>query len=178
MSAPTLKTQRLLLRQWKESDLNAFASLNSDPRVMEYFPSTLTQEESDQLADRIQKELSEKPYGLWAVELDGTFIGIVGLHEIGFMPGIEIGWRLAYSAWGQGYAQEAARKVINYAFNTLKLDEIASFTSIHNHRSIKLMQRLGMTHNPQDDFDHPKIPDGHPLKRHVLFRLSRNSHLT
>ncbi|MGD2168756.1 MAG: GNAT family N-acetyltransferase [Chlamydiota bacterium] len=176
MPAPSLLTKRLLLRQWKESDLSLFANINSDRRVMEYFPSTLSKKESDSLAEKIQKELKEKEYGFWAIEVIGVapFIGFVGLHypdfQASFTPCIEIGWRLAYEHWGKGYAFEAASKVIDYAFNTLNLQELVSFTTVKNKRSRKLMEKLGMTHNPSDDFDHPKLQKNHPLRPHVLYR--------
>ena len=177
MSAPQLQSNRLILRQWGDDDLPYFASLNADPRVMEFFLSTLSKQESDDLAKRIQKELKSKPYGLWAVEIPtvASFAGFVGLHEATFKahftPAIEIGWRLAYEHWGKGYAQEAANTVIDYAFNALNLSEIVSFTYAGNHRSIKLMERLGMKRNPDDDFDNPNLPGGHWLKPHVLYRL-------
>ena len=177
MLAPILTTKRLLLRQWKESDLPLFAKMNADARVMEYFPSTLNREESNSLAQRIQQELKEKEYGLWAIEVVGaaSFIGFVGLHyqafSAAFTPCIEIGWRLAYEHWGKGYAFEAASKVTEYAFQTLKLRELVSFTTVGNQRSRKLMERLGMTRRLEDDFEHPKLPKGHPLRPHALYRL-------
>jgi len=176
MPAPSLKTKRLLLRQWKDSDLPFFAKMNADARVMECFPSTLSREESDSLAERIQKELKEKEYGFWAVEVVGIapFIGFVGLHYLdfpaAFTPCIEIGWRLAHDHWGKGYAREAAEKAIDYAFNTLKLREIVSSTTPNNKRSWSLMEKLGMTHNPKDDFLHTKLPKDHPLAFHLLYR--------
>ncbi len=177
MPAPTLSTKRLLLRQWEESDLPLFAKMNADSRVMEWFPSTLSKEESNTLAEKIQHELQEKEYGLWAVEVVGIapFIGFVGLHyhdySAPFTPCIEIGWRLAYEHWGKGYAYEAASRVLDYAFNTLKLKEIVSFTTPENTRSWGLMKKLGMTHNPKDDFYHPKLPKDHPFSFHVLYKL-------
>lgn len=177
MSAPSLTTKRLLLRQWKASDLSLFAKMNADTRVMEYFSSTLSISESNALAEKIQKELKEKKYGLWAVEVLGVapFIGFVGLHYQDFpgtfTPCIEIGWRLAYEHWGKGYAFEAASKVMQYSFQTLKLRELVSFTTAKNQRSRKLMERLGMTRRTEDNFEHPKLPGGHPLRPHVLYRL-------
>lgn len=178
MPAPSLTTKRLLLRKWKEEDLPYFAQMNADERVMQYFPSTLSVEESNSLARRIQKELEEKEYGLWGVEVVGVapFVGFVGFHyqdfPAAFTPCIEIGWRLGFEYWGNGYAFEAAQKVIEYAFSVLKLPEIVSFTAVINQRSRKLMEKLGMTYDPQDDFQHPKLPDiNHPLRPHVLYRL-------
>lgn len=178
MPAPSLSTQRLLLRHWKGDDLQRFAKLNADERVMEFFPSILSQEESNSLAGKIEKELQEKEYGLWAVEVIGIapFIGFVGLHyqdfPAHFTPCIEIGWRIGFEYWGQGYAFEAAQKVLEYAFTTLKLPQIVSFTTVANQRSRNLMKKLGMTHNLPDDFEHPKLPEGHPLRPHVLYRMS------
>jgi 3-dehydroquinate dehydratase / shikimate dehydrogenase len=177
MPAPTLQTARLILRQWKEGDLPLFADLNASSDVMKYFPSTLSRDESDLLAEKIQRELDEKEYGLWAVEVKGltSFIGFVGLHyhdfSAAFTPCIEIGWRLATEYWGKGYAFEAATKVVNYAFNTLKLEEIVSFTTPENKRSRNVMEKLGMTHDTKDDFYHTKLPKDHPLGFHVLYRL-------
>ncbi len=177
MPAPSLTTKRLLLRQWKEEDLPFFAQMNGDERVMHYFPSTLSVEKSKDLADRIQKELKEKEYGLWAVEVVGVapFVGFVGLHyqdfPAPFTPCIEVGWRLGFEYWGNGYALEAAQKVIEYAFDVLKLPEIVSFTTMTNQRSRKLMEKLGMIYNPRDDFQHAKLPTNHPLRPHVLYRL-------
>lgn len=177
MPAPPLSTKRLLLRQWEKSDLPLFANMNADVRVMQYFPSTLSQAESDFLAEKIQLELKEKEYGLWALEVVGIapFIGFVGLHyhdfPAHFTPCIEIAWRLSHDHWNKGYAFEAASKVIEYAFQTLKLHELVSFTTKKNERSRKLMERLGMTRKREDDFEHPKLPKGHPLHSHVLYKL-------
>ncbi len=177
MPAPSLTTKRLLLRRWKEEDLPLFAQMNADERVMQYFPSILSVEESNALAEKIQKELEEKEYGLWAVEVVDVapFVGFVGLHDqdfpAAFTPCTEIGWRLDFEYWGNGYAFEAAQKVVEYAFDTLKLPEIVSFTTAANQRSRTLMKKLGMTYNPQDDFQHPKLAVNHPLRPHVLYRL-------
>ena len=179
MTAPTLETKRLLLRHWKSEDLPLFAKMNSDSQVMEYFPQKLTPEESDQLAKRIEQELEEKEFGLWAVEVKNKipFIGFVGLHiqnfEAHFTPCIEIGWRLAHPYWRKGYAYEAATKVLSYAFETLKLEEIVAFTLPSNTPSRKLMEKLGMTYDPKDDFENSKLPEGHPMRPHVLYRLKK-----
>ena len=176
-SAPNLSTERLLLRQWKDDDLLLFARMNANKEVMEYFPAILSTKESDVLAQKIRKELSEKKYGLWAVEVKGVapFIGFVGLHyqdfPAPFTPCIEIGWRLSHEHWNKGYAFEAATKVAQYAFNDLKLEELVSFTTKGNHRSRKLMEKLGMTHDVHDDFEHSNLDEGHPLRSHVLYRL-------
>jgi 3-dehydroquinate dehydratase / shikimate dehydrogenase len=172
-----IKTKRLILRPWKGSDFELFAKLNSDSRVMEFFPSILSRKESDELANRFIFLMDEQGWGLWAVEVPNLapFIGFIGLlratFDTHFTPAIEIGWRLSYEHWGRGYATEGAKAVLKYAFETLKFDEIVSFTSELNHKSIAVMERIGMQHDPVDDFDHPKLPEDHRLRRHVLYRL-------
>jgi RimJ/RimL family protein N-acetyltransferase len=176
--SPSIETQRLILRPWRDDDLAPFAAMNADPRVMEYLPKMLDQAESDAMAARIHAAFVQQPFGLWAVEVKkGTrFIGYVGLNtpqfEAAFTPCVEIGWRLAFDHWGRGYATEAARGVLEYAFEVLKLAEIVSFTVAANARSWRVMERLGMKRSPEEDFDHPKLAEGHPLRRHVLYRLS------
>ena len=146
---------------------------------MEFFPSTLTREQSDEFADRIEAHFEEHEFGLWAVEVrdDADFIGYVGLStpsfDAHFMPAVEVGWHLARAYWGSGFALEAARAAIADGFERIGLAEIVSFTSPLNVRSIRVMERLGMTRNPADDFDHPRLPQGHRLRRHVLYRISR-----
>ena len=173
-----LRTDRLLLRQWRDEDRAPFAALNADPVVMEHFPSTMTREASDAFVDFNVATLAERGWGLWAAEVadTGAFIGFVGLNEprfeAHFMPAVEIGWRLARDAWGQGYATEAARSALAHAFDELGLDDVVSFTTVENHRSRRVMERIGMTHDPADDFDHPRVTEEH-LRRHVLYRLSR-----
>lgn len=172
-----LRTERLLLRQWREDDLLPFAQLNADPEVMHYFPSSLTREQSDQLAHRAAQAIDERGWGLWAVEAVevAPFIGFVGLavpsFEAHFTPAVEVGWRLAKEQWGRGYATEAAGEALAFGFGELGLDEIVSFTSMANERSQRVMRRLGMVRTEEDDFDHPALPAGHPLRRHVLYRL-------
>lgn len=174
-----LRTPRLLLRPWRVEDLPPFAALNADPRVMVHFPRTLDRTASDALAADIQADLEANGFGLWAVEVPGVapFIGFVGATEpdfaAPFMPAVEIGWRLAFAHWGLGYATEAARAVVAHAFGPVRLDELVSFTVPANTRSRAVMERLDMTRSPADDFDHPKLPEGHPLRRHVLYRLRR-----
>jgi ribosomal-protein-alanine N-acetyltransferase len=169
----------LLLRGWREDDRAPFAALNADPEVMQHFPATLSRAESDALVDRIDAMFAEHGFGLWAVEVraSGEFIGFVGLaawdFEAHFTPAVEVGWRLARSSWGHGYATEAAREAVTFGFDEAGLDEIVSFTSPGNTRSRAVMERLGMTRDPADDFDHPRLPVGHPLRRHVLYRLPR-----
>jgi len=180
VAVPEVRTQRLLLRGWRDADLAPFAALNADPAVMEHFPAPLSRDDSDAFVGRQADGWSANGFGLWAVErLDGgDFIGFTGLtrprFDAPFMPAVEIGWRFARNAWGQGFATEAARAALAYGFETVGLDEIVSFTSPVNMRSWRVMERLEMTRDPADDFDHPKLPHGHPLRRHVLYRLRRS----
>jgi ribosomal-protein-alanine N-acetyltransferase len=176
-----LRTARLLLREWRDSDLDAFAAMNADARVMEHFPATLSREESARGAERIRAHFEAHGFGLWALELPGeiAFAGFVGIAEptfaAHFMPCVELGWRLAYDAWGKGYATEAARAVMRDGFERVGLDEIVSTTVPANVRSQRVMQKLGMLRSPLDDFDHPRIPEGHVLQRHVLYRIRRDA---
>ncbi|GIH99131.1 GNAT family N-acetyltransferase [Planobispora takensis] len=177
-AAGTLRTPRLLLRPWLSSDLGPFAALNADPQVMEHFPAVLGREESDAFATASNEAISRQGWGRWALEViaTGEFIGFTGLHrptfEAPFMPATEIAWRLSRRSWGQGYATEAARAALGFAFGRLGLDEVVSFTATVNLRSSAVMRRLGMIHDPAGDFDHPVLPAGHRLRRHVLYRLS------
>lgn len=172
-----MRTERLLLRQWRDDDLEPFAELNADPEVMRYFPAPLTREQSDALAGRERERIARDGWGLWAVEVvDGPpFVGFVGLarprFEAHFTPAVEIGWRLARGHWGNGYATEAARAVLAFGFDELRLAEIVSFTSVANVPSQRVMERLGMTRDAEGDFDHPNLAAGHPLRRHVLYRI-------
>jgi RimJ/RimL family protein N-acetyltransferase len=174
-----LTTDRLLLRQWKESDREPFAALNADPAVMEHFPAPMTREASDGLVDRVRADLERRGFGLWALEVrdTGQFIGFTGLSvpsfEADFMPAVEVGWRLTKDAWGNGYATEAALASLAYGFEVEGLDEIVSFTATTNLPSQRVMQRIGMTHDEAGDFDHPRLEPGHRLERHVLYRISR-----
>jgi RimJ/RimL family protein N-acetyltransferase len=176
---PELTTPRLRLRAWAERDLAPFAALNADPRVMEFFPAPLSTAESDALVGHVREHFARHGYGFWAVEAPGVadFIGFVGLavptFPARFMPCVEIAWRLAYDYWGRGYSSEAAVAVVEFAFTSLRLDEIVSFTVPDNLRSRRVMGRLGMRRSPEDDFEHPALPEGHPLRAHVLYRLSR-----
>ena len=175
-----LRTSRLVLRRWRRSDRDPFAALNADPAVVEHFPAPLTRAESDSMIDRIEAHFDEHAFGLWALELAETneFIGFTGLStprfQAHFMPAVEIGWRLARSAWGHGYASEAAMRALTFGFEDVKLAEIVSFAAAGNLRSRAVMERLGMTHDPVDDFEHPMLPVDSPLRRHVLYRLSAN----
>ncbi len=168
-------TPRLKLREWKEEDKEPFFQINSDPRVMEFMPKLLLQEESDQFIERIKLRFKKDGYSFLAVELieHQTFIGLIGLSipkfDAFFTPCVEIGWRLAYDYWGQGYATEGAKECLNYGFNQLNLSEIVSFTVPQNVRSRKVMERIGMKY--VDEFNHPKLPPGHPLEKHVLYKI-------
>jgi RimJ/RimL family protein N-acetyltransferase len=169
----------LWLRKWSPGDRAPFAELNADPRVMRHFPALLSREESDELAERIEAGFARRGFGLWAVEIPGvtSFAGFIGLSvpgfEAPFTPCVEIGWRLAARHWGQGYAPEGARAALAFAFGVLKLEEVVSFTVPANRPSRRVMEKIGMAHDPADDFDHPSFPDGHPLRRHVLYRMAR-----
>lgn len=177
MSGP--RTERLILRRWRDGDRAPFAAMNADPIAMEFFPQTYDRRETDAMVDRIEEHLAAHGFGLWAVEARGVapFIGFVGLStptfEAHFTPAVEVGWRLAREYWGRGYATEAAGASVAAGFERYELREIVSFTVPANFRSRRVMERLGMTHDPADDFDHPRLPPGHPLQRHVLYRLAR-----
>ena len=172
-----LLTQRLLLRRWRDSDREPFAALNADPEVMRHFPAVLDRADSDAGVERIEAGFDRYGYGLWALEVrdTGAFIGFTGLQWIPFRahftPALEVGWRLARSAWGYGYATEAAREALRVAFSHAGVREVVSMTTPANTRSQVVMRRLGMVRDPADDFDHPRLPAGHPQRRHVLYRL-------
>ena len=171
-------TARLRLRRWRAGDVEPFAALNADPRVMEFFPAVLTREESAAAVRRLQAQLVERGWGLWAAErLDsGQFIGVVGLQvpavALPFCPCVEVGWRLGFAHWGQGFATEAARGALRVGFECLGLPEIVSFTALANRRSRAVMERLGMR-NADANFEHPNLPVGHRLREHCLYRLSQ-----
>jgi RimJ/RimL family protein N-acetyltransferase len=178
-----LSTLRLILREWRDSDLEPFAALNADPEVMKHFPSILTPAQSAAGVARIRAHFAAHGYGLFAVEAPGVadFIGFIGLAKGDFeLPGfgagwVEIAWRLARPYWGHGYAIEGAQAVVDYAFRERKLYTLVAMTTPANRRSRKVMERLRMTRNPAHDFDHPKVPDDSSMKRHVLYRLSDHS---
>jgi ribosomal-protein-alanine N-acetyltransferase len=171
-------TARLRLRRWRAADREPFRAINADPRVMEFFPSTLTAEETDLMIARIEEHFERHGFGLYAAELveTRTFIGFIGLNiptfDVPFMPAVEIGWRLAFDSWGRGLASEGARAVVRCAFDTLRLPNLVAFTVPANLRSRRVMEKIGMVHDPSSDFDHPRLPEGHLLRRHVLYRLS------
>jgi RimJ/RimL family protein N-acetyltransferase len=171
-----LRTERLC---WRPADRAPFAAMNADPKVMEYFPALLSREASDASADRIEAHFEEHGFGLWAVEIAGVtpFAGFIGLSvprfEAPFTPCVEIGWRLAADYWGSGFATEGAKATLAFGFENLRLAEIVSFTVPANLRSRRVMEKVGMTHHPGEDFDHPVLPERHPLRRHVLYRIRR-----
>jgi 3-dehydroquinate dehydratase/shikimate dehydrogenase len=173
-----LRTKRLVLRPWRKSDRTPFAELNADAKVMEHFPKTSTREESDAFADRIAARMEQQGFGLWAVEVPGVadFIGVIGLNPADAVlrrPVLEIGWRLGAEHWGRGYATEGARASLAHAFDVLERDEVVSFTTTANQRSRHVMEKLGLVHRPEDDFDHPGVPPTWSGRRHVLYRITR-----
>ncbi|MCP5059956.1 MAG: GNAT family N-acetyltransferase [bacterium] len=178
---PVLETPRLWLREWRDDDLESFAVMNADREVMRHFPAMLTREQSDSLVEKIRDSFAERGFGLWAVEVreNRAFAGFVGLavptFPGPFMPCVEIGWRLAREHWGRGYAPEGARAAMAHGFGPAGLDEIVSFTARGNAASRRVMEKLGMTRNPDEDFDHPSLEEGSPLRRHVLCRIGRDA---
>jgi RimJ/RimL family protein N-acetyltransferase len=173
-----LRTDRLLLRRWRDADLEPWAALNADPAVREHLGPVLTREQSDASVARFEAEFEERGFGWWAVEVraTGEFIGFTGfdvLDETTPATGVEVGWRLARHAWGHGYATEAARTALSYGFDSLALPEIFAVTAAANHRSQAVMRRLGMTRDPANDFDDPGQPEG-PRRRQVLYRIQRD----
>ncbi|MGE0594632.1 MAG: GNAT family N-acetyltransferase [Vicinamibacterales bacterium] len=176
--ATDISTARLRLRTWRPADREPFAALNADAQVMEYFPAPLSRRESDAFVERIEAKFQERGFGLWAVEAPGVapFVGFIGLSvpsfDTPFTPCVEIGWRLARAYWNQGLATEGAAAVLRHAFGALHLSEVVSFTAAGNLRSRRVMEKLGMHRDAADDFEHPLLPAEHPLRRHVLYRIS------
>jgi len=176
-----IRTERLLLRRWRDTDLAPFAAINADPAVLEHLPGPLDRDETAALIRRIETHFDAHGFGLWAVEVHGVdpCIGFVGLTRVAFEapfgPAVEIGWRLARGAWGHGYATEAARAALAFGFEDAGLDEIVSFTVPANQRSRAVMERIGLVRDPSADFEHPKLPPGHPLRAHVLYRIDRDT---
>ncbi|HEX6509999.1 MAG TPA: GNAT family N-acetyltransferase [Chloroflexota bacterium] len=181
-----LSTERLILRSWRDEDLEPFARLGADTVVMEFLGRLLTRDESDALAGRLRASVESRGWGFWALEIKGSsedggagvpFAGFVGLSvpsfEAHFTPCVEVGWRLAKEHWGKGYASEAAAACLRFAFEKLTLQEVVAFTVPLNRRSMRVMERIGMTRDPAGDFEHPKLPPGHPLRQHVLYRVNR-----
>jgi RimJ/RimL family protein N-acetyltransferase len=167
-----IRTEHLVLRRWTDADRPAFFDLNSDPVVMATIGPVMDRAQSDGLMDRIEAGFDVRGFGLWCVELDGTSIGFTGLTVPWFRDGVEIGWRIRSAWWGHGYAPEAARAVLPVAFDDVGLDELISFTVATNHRSRRVMEKIGMTRDAAGDFDHPSAPEGSPLRAHVLYRLT------
>lgn len=173
-----LKTERLILRQWTNDDFSPFSKICGDAEVIEFYPKPLTEEESYGLGSRIQSLIKERGWGFWAIELPNRkkFIGFVGLHipkeSLPCSPCVEIGWRIAKEFWNQGYATEAAKESLRYAFTTLNLNEVVSFTTVANVRSQAVMQKIGMS-NTGNNFMHPDIEVTHPLCEHVLYKISK-----
>jgi RimJ/RimL family protein N-acetyltransferase len=183
MSKEIVQTKRLILRQWHQEDLGPFAQLNADSRVREYFPGLLNQQESDASVKLMSDHIERSGWGFWAASLiqTGEFIGFIGLEDVYFKepfnklnPAVEIGWRLAFNHWGKGYATEGALAALRYGYETLNLEEIVSFTAVANQSSRHVMEKIGMHHDSKDDFDHPKLSEGHSLKRHILYRLEKS----
>jgi RimJ/RimL family protein N-acetyltransferase len=178
---PELRTERLLLRRWLPGDLEPYAALNADPAVREYFTNMMTRRECEVEIATFEDRFEQRGYGLWAVEVPGIApcIGFIGLNlatfDAPFTPAVGVGWRLAREHWGHGYAGEGARAALRFGFDTVGLDEIVSFTAPGNVRSWSVMERIGMTRDPADDFEHPSVEVGHPLRPHVLYRVSRTT---
>ncbi len=180
-----ITTERLILRAWKNEDVPPYAEMNADPRVREFFPSVLTRQQSEAEVRRLQAIYDADGFCLFAAELieTGEFVGFIGLITMTFavpfvaQPAVEIGWRLSHKYWGKGLATEGARGAVRYAFEALKLHEIVAITVPANVRSRRVMEKIGMRHLPERDFDHPGVPVGHPLRRHVLYALQRDSYL-
>jgi RimJ/RimL family protein N-acetyltransferase len=176
--AAVVRTARLVLRPFTDVDRAPFAALNTHPLVVELLGSSASRAESDAMVDRFSAEMDREGWGLWAVEVDGgaPFIGMVGLHRMSaampMAPGIEIGWRLHPDHWGHGYASEAAQASLDYGFGEGGLSDVVAFTTTVNTRSQAVMERIGMTRDLAGDFDHPLLPEGSPLRRHVLYRIS------
>ncbi len=179
-----IETDRLLLRQWRDADRAPFAALNADPEVMRHFPAVQTRAESDAGVDRQVASIRDRGHGFWAVErkADGVFLGFTGVKATGadlpFAGAPEVGWRLARHAWGAGYASEAARAAVEQAFAVTDAAEIVSFTAATNAPSQAVMRRIGMRRTPERDFDHPALPKGHRLERHVVYTLGRSGRAT
>jgi RimJ/RimL family protein N-acetyltransferase len=183
MTTPHIETERLLMREWRDSDRAPYAELNGDPEVMRHFPSTLTPQQSDEMIDRMVAAWHDRGHGLWAVERrdTGEFIGFVGLTppswQASFTPCVEVGWRLGKQHWGNGFAPEAATAALSWGFANVDLpdDRIVSFATEANVNSRRVMHKIGMTHDPNDDFDHPLLPDW-AGRRHVLYKIDREQH--
>ena len=176
------QSEQLVLRQWRESDLEPYAAMNADPEVMRYFPARLTKEESAASLERLRRSIYERGWGLWAVDVDGVFAGFTGLNvpsfSAHFTPCTEIGWRFRREFWSRGLAYRAACEALVFGFESLKLGEIVSFTTTTNVRSRRLMERLGFQRDKGGDFEHPSIPEGHKRRHHVLYRIQSDASQT
>jgi RimJ/RimL family protein N-acetyltransferase len=174
-------SDRLMLRPWQDADRAPFAEMSADPAVMQYLLPLTTRDASDAWIDRQMAHLAAHGFCFWAVEADGGFVGTVGLGRIGytahFTPAVEIGWRIARAFWGLGYAPEAARAALRFGFETAACPEIVANAGFDNDKSQRVMAKLGMSRDPADDFDHPRVPEGDPLRRQVLYRLRRENWL-
>ena len=179
MNQTSLAGKRVLLRPWQDRDADAFAAMNADSRVMEFFVTPLSRAESDALLSRMRAVIEQRGWGWWCVDIDGECAGFTGLstppYDTPFTPCVEVGWRFSAQYWGHGYATEAAGLALDHGFNTLQLPEIVSFTAAGNFRSQRVMERIGMQRDFAGDFDHPRIPRGHALRRHVLYRARPRS---
>jgi RimJ/RimL family protein N-acetyltransferase len=176
VTVPEIRTERLLLRGWTDADRAAYAAINVDPTVMATIGPLQTRTQTDAAIDRMMAHWAENGFGLWCVDLDSECIGFTGLNRpwfrAAFTPCVEVGWRLSSAHWGNGYAPEAGRAALDFGFEAVGLDEVVSFTAAINHKSRRVMEKLGMTRDAGADFDHPSFPEGDPLLRHVLYRLS------
>jgi RimJ/RimL family protein N-acetyltransferase len=175
----TIETERLILRHWRPDDVEPFVAMNSDPRVMEFYPKALNRPETEAMIATIERGIERHGFGLWATELKrtGQLIGFIGLsvpgYPLPFSPCVEIGWRLAFDQWGQGYAQEGARAALTFGFDRVGLKEIVAYTAVINSRSRRVMEKIGMTYDSAADFDHPRVLENDRLRRHVLYRKYR-----
>jgi len=172
-----IETPRLRLRPWIDDDFERLAAMCSDPRVMEFFPSIFSREETEALWKRIHEHFARYGFGPWAMEVEGKCAGLLGLNwvpfETHFTPCVEIGYRLRTEFWGRGLATEAGQAALQYGFECLDLREIVAFTTLANKRSRRVMEKIGLVFS--EEFDHPLIAQGHPLRRHVLYRTSRSA---
>lgn len=173
MGVTELTTERLVLRGWRDSDREAFHAMNADPQVMATIGPVMTRAQSDAFVNRIIEHFTEHGYGVWCVELEGEPVGYTGFMVPWFRAGVEIGWRIRSEFWGRGIAPEAARECIRHGFADLDFDEVISFTAVINTNSRRVMEKIGLVRDPAADFDHPSVPEGNPLRPHVLYRLGR-----